>query len=244
MTSGTDVLKEKKARARKVLRAMKTLYPDAKTELEYGSPYQLLVAVVMSAQATDKSVNIATEKLFEVYPDAFSMAKATPDDVEQYMMNVNLHHNKARNVVRLSQLLVERHDGNVPNDFDAILALPGAGRKTANVVLSNIYGMPAIAVDTHVGRLSRRLGLSEHMDPNKVEKDLMEVFPRKEWIFLHHSLILHGRRVCFARRPNCPGCLMKDFCPKIGVEEMAGGAEGRGHKAEVKTPKAGDGSGI
>lgn len=218
-----DLLAIRKTRAKKVLKAMKTLYPDAKTELEYGSPFQLLVAVVMSAQATDKSVNVATEKLFQVYPDAFSMAKASTEEVESHMMNVNLHHNKARNVVRLSQLLVERHNGEVPNDFDAILALPGAGRKTANVVLSNIYGMPAIAVDTHVGRLARRLGLSEEMNPDKVEKDLMQVFPKKEWIFLHHSLILHGRRVCFARKPNCPGCLMKSFCPKIGVEEMASG---------------------
>lgn len=216
-----DLLAIRKTRAKKVLKAMKTLYPDAKTELEYGSPFQLLVAVVMSAQATDKSVNVATEKLFQVYPDAFSMAKASTEEVESHMMNVNLHHNKARNVVRLSQLLVERHNGEVPNDFDAILALPGAGRKTANVVLSNIYGMPAIAVDTHVGRLSRRLGLSEEMNPDKVERDLTQVFPKKEWIFLHHSLILHGRRVCFARKPNCPECLMKSFCPKIGVEEMA-----------------------
>ncbi|WP_034339062.1 endonuclease III [Deinococcus misasensis] len=218
-----DLLAIRKTRAKKVLKAMKTLYPDAKTELEYGSPFQLLVAVVMSAQATDKSVNVATEKLFQVFPDAFSMARASTEEVESHMMNVNLHHNKARNVVRLSQLLVERHNGEVPNDFDAILALPGAGRKTANVVLSNIYGMPAIAVDTHVGRLSRRLGLSEEMNPDKVEKDLMQVFPKKEWIFLHHSLILHGRRVCFARKPNCPGCLMKGFCPKIGVDEMASG---------------------
>ncbi|GGJ49109.1 endonuclease III [Deinococcus roseus] len=200
---------------------MKTLYPAATTELEYGSPFQLLVAVVMSAQATDKSVNIATEKLFQVYPDALSMSQASPEEVESYMKNVNFHYNKARNVVRLSQLLLERHEGQVPNDFEAIIALPGAGRKTANVVLSNVYGMPAIAVDTHVGRLSRRLGLSEHMNPDKVEQDLMQVFPKKEWIFLHHSIILHGRRVCFARKPNCPGCLMNTFCPRIGVEEVA-----------------------
>ena len=192
-------------------------YPDARTELEYRNPFELLVATVLSAQATDKSVNAATPALFAQYPTAFELALATPEDVEPLIRTIGLYRNKAKNLVRLAQLLVERHSGLVPNDFNAVTALPGAGRKTAGVVLSNAYGYPAIAVDTHVGRLARRLGFSEHLDPDKVERDLMAVFPKDYWIFLHHALILHGRRICVARKPLCPECVLSPLCPKIGV---------------------------
>lgn len=204
-------------RAKAVLDLLRDTYPDARTELEFTTPYELLVATVLSAQATDKSVNAATPALFARFPTAHELSLATPEEVEPFIRTIGLYRNKAKNLVRLAQLLVERHAGEVPDDFDAVVALPGAGRKTANVVLSNAFGRPAIAVDTHVGRLSRRLGFSTHLDPDKVEADLMLLFPAEAWIFLHHALILHGRRVCLARRPLCETCVLNAHCPQVGV---------------------------
>ncbi len=201
-----------------MLAALRRLYPDARTELQFRDPFELLVATVLSAQATDVSVNAATPALFAAYPDAAAMSLAEPEDIEPYIRSIGLYRAKAKNLATLARQLMERHGGEVPNDFDAVVALAGAGRKTANVVLSNAYGRPAIAVDTHVGRLSRRLGLSAQTDPNRVEADLMRLFPEEDWIFLHHALILHGRRVCLARRPLCGQCALAEFCPRIGVE--------------------------
>ncbi|MFB9990717.1 endonuclease III [Deinococcus oregonensis] len=211
-----------KARAPQVLAALQTLYPDARTELQFSNPFELLVATVLSAQATDVSVNAATPALFARYPDAQAMSLAEPADLEPLIRTIGLYRGKARNLAALARLLIERHGGEVPNDFEAVVALPGAGRKTANVVLSNAYGYPAIAVDTHVGRLARRLGLSVQTNPDKVEADLGRLFPRDCWVFLHHALILHGRRVCVARKPDCPACSMRGFCPKVGVTQPAG----------------------
>ncbi|GGB66152.1 endonuclease III [Deinococcus soli (ex Cha et al. 2016)] len=206
-----------RVRAPQVLAALEGLYPDARTELEFRTPFELLVATVLSAQATDVSVNAATPALFGAYPDAHTMSRAEPEDIEPLIRRIGLYRAKARNLAALARLLVERHGGEVPNDFDAVVALPGAGRKTANVVLSNAFGYPAIAVDTHVGRLARRLGLSTQTNPDKVEADLQRLFPRERWVFLHHALILHGRRVCAARKPECVACVMASFCPKVGV---------------------------
>lgn len=206
-----------KDRAPKVLQELHALYPNAQTELEFNTPFELLVATVLSAQATDVSVNAATPALFERYPDAKAMSEASAEEIEPFIRKIGLYRNKAKNLAKLARLLIERHDGEVPNSFDAVVALPGAGRKTANVVLSNAYGYPAIAVDTHVGRLSRRLQLSTQTNPDKVEQDLQKLFPKNQWIFLHHSLILHGRRVCDARKPQCDTCSMSSFCPKIDV---------------------------
>ena len=211
-----------KTRAPKVLASLTELYPDAACELDFRTPFELLVATVLSAQATDVSVNAATPALFDAYPDAFALAQAEPEDIEPFIKRIGLYRAKAKNLVGLAKKLVELHNGEVPNDFAAVVALPGAGRKTANVVLSNAYGYPAIAVDTHVGRLARRLALSTQTNPDKVETDLESLFPKLQWVFMHHGLILHGRRVCFARKPNCPGCLMTDFCPKVGVEHAEG----------------------
>ena len=206
-----------RVRAPQVLQALAGLYPDARTELEFRTPFELLVATVLSAQATDVSVNAATPALFDAYPDAHAMSRAAPEDIEPLIRRIGLYRAKARNLAALARLLVERHAGEVPNDFEAVVALPGAGRKTANVVLSNAFGYPAIAVDTHVGRLARRLALSVQTNPDKVEADLERLFPRERWVFLHHALILHGRRVCTARRPACEVCVMASFCPKVGV---------------------------
>ena len=203
----------KKQRAKLVLDELKTLYPDATTELEHNNPFELLISTILSAQATDKSVNAATPALFKAYPDAVSLAGASPEDVIPYIKSIGLYKNKAKSIVATSQHLVDNHDGQVPNDFDAMIKLKGVGRKTANVVLSNAYGRPAIAVDTHVGRLARRLKFSKHDNPDKVEADLEELLPKETWIFAHHALILHGRRVCHARKPNCEACTLSTLCP-------------------------------
>lgn len=209
-----------KSRAPLVLAALRELYPEARTELEFRTPFELLVATVLSAQATDVSVNAATPALFAAYPDAAALSRAEAADIEPYIRRIGLYRAKAKNLALLARQLMERHGGEVPNDFEAVVALAGAGRKTANVVLSNAYGRPAIAVDTHVGRLSRRLGLSAQTNPDKVEADLMRLFDSGDWIFLHHALILHGRRVCIARRPLCEACALASFCPQIGVEQI------------------------
>lgn len=217
MPAKNPLPKGAKARADKVLIALRQLYPDAKTELNYDTPFQLLVATVLSAQATDVSVNAATPALFEAYPDAAAMSQAEASELEPYIKTIGLYRNKAKHLATLARQLVERHAGEVPNDFKAVVALAGAGRKTANVVLSNAFGRPAIAVDTHVGRLAGRLGLSNQQHPDKIEEQLGRLFDISNWIFLHHALILHGRRVCAARKPACYDCLMSQFCPASAV---------------------------
>lgn len=203
----------KAARATAVLNELHGLYPDAKTELEHSNPFELLISTILSAQATDKSVNEASPALFKRYPDAFALAQATPDEVAPFIKSIGLYRTKAKNIVGTAQTLVEEYKGEVPNDFAALVTFPGVGRKTANVVLSNAYGRPAIAVDTHVGRLARRLKFSKHDNPDKVERDLQALLPEIEWIFAHHALILHGRRVCGARKPNCETCSLRPLCP-------------------------------
>lgn len=208
--------KNRRARASRVLAKLEAAYPDAASELEFRSPFELLVATILSAQATDASVNAATPALFAAYPDATAMAGAEPQEIEPYVRTIGLYRNKAKNLVKAARMLVERHHGRVPEAFDALLDLPGVGRKTANVVASNAFGRPGIAVDTHVGRLARRLRFSRATDPNKVEADLEQTFERDRWIFLHHALILHGRRVCGARAPACDACVLADDCPSAG----------------------------
>jgi endonuclease III len=209
--------KNRKERATKVLEGLRNGYPDARTELDFGTPFELLIATILSAQATDVSVNAATPKLFKRYPTPTKMAKATPEEVEPFIRTIGLYRNKAKNIVATARALIEEFGSEVPNDFEAIQTLPGVGRKTANVVLSNAYGRPGIAVDTHVGRLARRLGFSKHDNPDKVEIDLENLFPIDDWIFLHHALILHGRRICEARKPKCEACELLEHCPQIGV---------------------------
>lgn len=208
-----ELKQAKLERSQRILKGLRTLYPDARTELEYKTAFELLIATLLSAQATDVSVNAATPALFKRYPDAFEMASATPEEVMPFIKSIGLYKNKAKNSILTAKALVEQHGGIVPNDFDALVKLPGVGRKTANVVLSNAYGRPAIAVDTHVGRLARRFKFSKHENPDKVELDLEKIFPEASWIFLHHALILHGRRVCTARKPQCEDCLFMKDCP-------------------------------
>ena len=200
-------------RAEHVLRELRALYPEAKTELSHRSPFELLISTILSAQATDKSVNAATPALFERYPDAQMMAQAEPEDLIPYIKTIGLYRNKAKNCVATARKLTEDFAGEVPEDFGDMLSLPGVGRKTASVVLANAFGRPAVAVDTHVGRLARRLSFTKETNPDKVQDALEDLFPEESWIFLHNALIFHGRRVCHARNPDCGACTLSPYCP-------------------------------
>jgi endonuclease-3 len=210
---------ERKAFAGKVVRRLARDYSDAVCALNHESPFQLLIATILSAQCTDERVNIVTKDLFAKYPAAEEMSVAPIGDLEKLVKTTGFFRNKARNIKDCAATLVEKHNGEVPKDLDALTKLAGVGRKTANVVLGTCFGFPSgVVVDTHVARLSKRLGLTAAEDPVKIESDLMALLPKKEWIDFSHRLIHHGRRICNARKPMCEECGMKDFCPRIGVE--------------------------
>ncbi|NOY30467.1 MAG: endonuclease III [Planctomycetes bacterium] len=205
--------------AAKVLRRLKADYPEAPCALVHRSPFQLLIATILSAQCTDKRVNLVTKDLFRKYRTPADMASAPVRDLEKAVQSTGFYRNKAKNIKACSRGLMEHHRGKVPQDLDALVALAGVGRKTANVVLGTAFGLTTgVVVDTHVGRLSRRLGLTDQKDAVKVEQDLMRVLPKKEWIDFSHRMIYHGRSICSARRPVCDECSMKKFCPRIGVD--------------------------
>ena len=208
-----------KKQAAKVVRGLARDYADAECALVHESPFQLLVATVLSAQCTDERVNIVTKDLFGRYPTAAELAPVPIKKIEEIVQSTGFFRNKAKNIKALSQALVNDYDGQVPQDIEILVKLPGIGRKTANVVLGTAFGLPTgVVVDTHVSRLSQRLGLTEQTDPVKIERDLMQVLPRKEWIDYSHRLIHHGRRVCKARKPLCEECGFRKLCPRIGVE--------------------------
>ncbi len=204
---------KKRERAGRILEKLERAYPDARTELIHEDPFQLLVATVLSAQATDRSVNEATPALFARFPAPEALAAARPEEVEPFIRRIGLFRTKARNLVAMARRIVEDHAGAVPRDRAALMQLPGVGWKTATVVLAAAFGVPGIAVDTHVARLARRLCLSRARTPEKIGSDLESLFPRDKWIFVHHALILHGRYVCTARRPKCDACVLADDCP-------------------------------
>ena len=195
-----------------ILAELERLYPDAKPALHFENPYQLLVAVILSAQSTDVKVNKVTPALFAAYPDAFALAKAEPADVEPYIRTCGLFSAKSKNLVATARLLVSEHGGQVPADHDQLTRLPGVGRKTANVVMSCAFGADAIAVDTHVFRVTNRLGLADAGDVLKTERQLMEAIPKDKWSRAHHWLIYHGRQVCDARKPACDRCTLRELC--------------------------------
>ena len=212
------VSSEAKKQASKVLRALRRDYPDVECALHYESPTQLLVATILSAQCTDQRVNIVTKTLFRKYPTAAHLARIRLPQLEKEIQSTGFFRNKAKNIKACCRELVDRYDGEVPQDMDALVKLPGVGRKTANVVLGTGFGLSTgVVVDTHVGRLSRRLGLTSEKDPVKCERDLMDQLPRKEWILFSHRMIHHGRQVCMARKPACDRCRMLRFCPQVGV---------------------------
>jgi endonuclease-3 len=209
-----------------ILSRLGDAYPNPRTELDHETPFQLLIATILSAQSTDKGVNRETPRLFADFPDASALSKASPEQVEPYIARLGLYRNKARAIVAAARQLVELHAGEVPRTREALEALPGVGRKTANVVLSNAFGIPALAVDTHVFRVSRRLGLASADSVEKVEQELMQVIPEALWTDAHHWLILHGRRVCDARKPACAQCVVADVCPSSSTRGIPHSPQG------------------
>jgi endonuclease III len=203
-------------RARKINRVLAETYPDARTELDFDNPFQLLVVTVLSAQTTDKRVNAVRPTLFAAYPDPQAMAGAERADLEQIIGPLGFFRAKTESLLKLSQALVERYDGEVPPRLEDLVTLPGVGRKTANVVLGNAFGIPGITVDTHFGRLARRFGWTDLTDAVKVEHAVGELFPRRDWTMLSHHLIWHGRRVCHSRQPACGACPVARWCPSYG----------------------------
>lgn len=196
----------------KVLNGLSQQHPDAKPELNFRNPYELLIATILSAQCTDKQVNRVTPALFDAYPTPEALASAEPEDVEPYIHSCGFYHNKAKNIVMACRNIVEQFGGNVPDNREGLESLAGVGRKTANVVLSNAFGVPAIAVDTHVFRVANRIGLVSAGNVEETERQLMSNIPNDKWSIAHHWLIFHGRRVCGARKPDCGACILSELC--------------------------------
>ena len=201
----------------KILDSLKAEYPQAQCALDHRSNFELLIAVVLSAQTTDVSVNKVTPALFERFPDAKAMAGADQKEVIELIRTIGMYKTKSKNIIRLAQDLTDRHDGQVPEDYDELIALPGVGRKTANVVLAEGFGHQRIAVDTHVFRVSNRIGFAKEKDVLKTEYALMKILPEDRWTEAHHSLIFHGRNCCSARNPKCDSCVIASMCRKVGV---------------------------
>jgi endonuclease-3 len=213
-----ELAPDPRARARRVVLGLKQLFPEAICALEHSTPFQLLVATILSAQCTDARVNMVTPELFRRFPDARSMAAADQAELETLIRSTGFFRSKARNLKAMATRLAGEHDGEIPRDVETLTKLAGVGRKTANVVLGTAYGIASgVVVDTHVKRLAYRLGLSTHKLPEKVEKDLMADIPRREWVALSHRLIQHGRRTCLARNPRCSECGLSKLCPRAGV---------------------------
>jgi endonuclease-3 len=210
------------ARVKKIIAGLKKAYPDAHCELDHANPLELLVATILSAQCTDKRVNLVTADLFKQYRSAADYAQAPLPELEQAIKTTGFFRNKAKSLKACCQAIVEKHKGQVPNTMGDLTQLGGVGRKTANVVLGNAFGINCgVVVDTHVGRLSQRLGLTRQVAPEKVEQELMALVPQAQWTLFSHWLIWHGRRRCFARNPDCPGCEIKALCPRLGVPKPA-----------------------
>lgn len=210
---------DKKAVAALVLALLKKTYPDAQIELNYdqSDPWQLLVVVALSAQTTDKKVNEISKALFDRFKTVFDFASATPNEIEPYIKSIGLYRNKAKNLVLAAQKVVADFGGQIPKRRDELETLAGVGKKTSAVIVANAFNIQALAVDTHVARVSRRLGLTKESDPNKIELELTELFGKDSLLEAHHTLIFHGRRICLARKPKCSLCTLQTLCPKIGV---------------------------
>jgi endonuclease-3 len=208
-----ETLAAKRARTRKILQALARVYPDAKIALDFTTPFQLLVATILSAQCTDERVNMVTPELFRTYPTARQLARAEPARLEEEIRSTGFFRAKTRSLLGMARALVERHGGEVPREREALTALPGVGLKTANVVIGNAFGGDALAVDTHVFRVSQRLGLARGDDPDDIHDQLVETLPRGHLTQATHLLIVHGRRTCVARKPACPVCPVRALCP-------------------------------
>ena len=220
-TNASEGSVDLKKQAAKVIRILKKTYPDAECALHHDNPFQLLAATILSAQCTDERVNMVTPKLFEKFPTSEKLAKATQKQVERIIQSCGFYRNKATNLRGMAKALVEDHAGELPQGLDALVKLPGVGRKTANVVLGTAFGIASgVVVDTHVKRISNLLGLTESKNPDIIERDLMAVLPKKEWVDYSHRMIYHGRAICIARRPNCEDCPLLKICPRIGLDPL------------------------
>ncbi len=208
-----ETLAQKKARALKIIAKLDELYPGVRCELEHVNAYELLVATILSAQCTDKRVNMVTPALFRRYPTVRDMADADRGELITYIRSTGFFNNKSENIIACCREIVLRFGGRVPDNLADLTSLPGVGRKTANVILNHVYDVPAIVVDTHVGRISRHLGLTREKDAARVEFDLMKILPEETWIAWNHQLIHHGRSICIARRPKCGECPLRPLCP-------------------------------
>ena len=213
-----ETKEEKAARVKKIIAGLKKVYPGAHCELNYSNPLELLIATILSAQCTDKRVNLVTAELFKKYRSAADYAAAPAGELEQAIKTTGFFRNKTKSIKTATKAIVERYGDQVPRTMEELLTLGGVGRKTANVVLGNAFGVNVgVVVDTHVARLSQRLGLTREKDPKKIEQQLMGLVPQKEWTLFSHWLIWHGRRRCYARTPDCPHCEINALCPRIGV---------------------------
>ena len=213
-------LTEKRPRANAIAARLARLYPELKVPLDHRNTFELLIAVMLSAQCTDAAVNRVTPELFRRYPDAESLARASTQDIEQIIRTLGLFRAKAKSLKGCARQLVDEFGGQVPATMDALTRLAGVGRKTANVILGHAFGTPGVIVDTHCKRLSQRLGLTRHKDPTRIERDLSRLLPPQEWTGFSHRLIIHGRRVCYARNPACSKCVLNDLCPSSLVEAV------------------------
>jgi len=212
-------LKSKNDKPLLIINKLTELYPEAKCELDFGSTFQLLVATMLSAQSTDKKVNEITEELFKKYKTPDDFLSLTQSELEEKIKKIGLYRNKAKNILNMCRILISEYKGEVPGNFEDLIFLPGVGRKTANVVLSNGFGIPAIAVDTHVFRVSNRIGLANSKNVDETEKQLMTVLPKDSWSLAHHLMIWHGRRTCEAKRPKCDICKIKELCDYYNSEK-------------------------
>jgi len=213
-----ESIEQKKARVTKIIAGLQKTYPDAHCELNHSNPLELLIATILSAQCTDKRVNIVTPQLFKKYRTAQDFANARLPELEEEIKSTGFYRNKAKSITKAAKNIVEKHGGKVPKTIEELITLGGVGRKTANVVLGNAFNInTGVVVDTHVARLSQRLGLTKEKDPVKIELALMNLVPREQWTMFSHWLIWHGRRRCYARSPDCPNCEIRSLCPRIGV---------------------------
>lgn len=213
-----ETIEQTKARAKKIVRILRKTYPAAKTALEHHTPHELLVATILSAQCTDERVNMVTPALFKRYKTVQAFAEADLEELQQLIYTTGFFNNKAKAIKKSAQELLERHGGEMPRTLDELVKLSGVGRKTASVILGNAFGIAeGVVVDTHVARISRLLGFTDYKDAVKIERDLMALIPKKDWIDFSHMIILHGRGICKARRPDCPNCPLSSLCPSSTV---------------------------
>jgi endonuclease-3 len=216
--SGGKRLASARERAPEIYARLHALYPDAHCALDFRTPFQLLIATILSAQCTDRRVNMVTPAVFARYPDPAALAAAKPEELEEMIKSTGFFRSKTKSLIGMATGIAERHGGVVPNTMEELVHLPGVGRKTANVILGNAFGLnEGVVVDTHVTRLSQRLGLTRHTDAVKIEQDLVQLFPREQWTLLAHLLIEHGRQICIARSPKCPECVLNTICPSSSV---------------------------